>query len=123
MSSNDSMKVVKASACNVKVDVEGNIVYPIEITGTLRILNLGVVDYSRKTFHTSTNIFPIGYKSIREHQSVSCIGQRAYYTCEVLDDGNKPLFKVTCSDEPDDPVIRDTASASWLEFVKRIAQL
>ena len=68
------MKVVKAAACTVKIDVEGNIVYPIEITGTLRILNLGVVDYSRKLFHTSTNIFPIGYKSIREHQSVSCIG-------------------------------------------------
>jgi len=51
------------------------------------------------------------------------MGQRAYYTCEILDDGTKPLFKVTCSDEPDDPIIRETASGAWLIFVQRIANM
>ena len=123
MTASDSQKVIKAAPCQIKTDSSGNIIYPIEITGTLKILNLGVIDFERKTFHTSTNIFPIGYKSIREHMSVSSIGHRAQYTCEILDDGAKPLFKVTCSEEPDDPVIRDTASGAWLEFVKRIANM
>jgi hypothetical protein len=39
------MKPLKISAFAVQTDKEGNIVYPIEITGTLKILNLGVIDY------------------------------------------------------------------------------
>lgn len=52
LTQSESSKVFKASACTIKTDVNGNIVYPIEITGTLRILNLGTIDYKRKLFHT-----------------------------------------------------------------------
>jgi hypothetical protein len=38
----------------------------------------------------------------------------------VIDDGSKPVFKVTCSEAPGNPVERDTASGAWLEFVKKI---
>ena len=35
------------TACKVERDYEGNIVYPIVVTPTLKILNLGVVEYER----------------------------------------------------------------------------
>ena len=44
MSQQESSKVIKASPCQVKMDADGNIIYPIEITGTLKILNLGVIE-------------------------------------------------------------------------------
>ena len=111
--------MLKASNLNVRTDESGNIIYPISVTGTLKIMNLGRVDYTRNLFHSASNIFPIGFKSVREAQSILEIGKRADFTCEVLDDGQKPMFKVTCSEEPHNPVIKDSASGAWLEFVKR----
>ena len=99
--------------------MEGNIIYPICVTGTLKILNLGVIDPSRNLFHSTANIFPIGFKSVREAASIFEIGKRADFTCEILDDGSKPMFKVTCNEDPSGSIIRDSASGSWLDFVKR----
>ena len=114
-----AMKLVKASNLNVRTDMEGNIQYPIVVTPSLSILNLGVIDPSRSLFHSSANIFPIGFKSVREAASITQVGMRAQYTCEILDDGVKPMFKVTCSEEPNNPVIKDSASGSWMDFLKR----
>lgn len=119
----DAQKVLKASNLNVKTDAEGNIMYPIVVTGTLKILSLGVIDPSRDLFHTASNIFPIGFKSVREAASIVEVGRRAEFTCEILDDGQKPMFKVTCSDEPHNPVLRDSASGAWMDFVKRTNEI
>ena len=108
---------------NVRTDEQGNIIYPIAVTGTLKILNLGVIDPSRTLFHSVANIFPIGFKSVREAASILEVGKRAEYTCEVLDDGSKPMFKVTCSEDPHNPIIRDSASGAWLDFVKRTNEI
>ena len=35
------------TACKVEKDGEGNIVYPIIVTQTLKIMNLGTVEYER----------------------------------------------------------------------------
>lgn len=51
------------------------------------------------------------------------IGGRAEYICEILDGGDRPLFKVTPSEEPDKPIIRDSTSGCWLEIVKRIESM
>ena len=98
--------------------------YPIVVSPTLKILNLGVIDYSRQFFHSNRNIFPIGYKSIRECASMIYAGQRCEYVCEILDTGgNGPVFKVTCMDDPHNPLIRDSSSGAWIEIVKRINDL
>ena len=89
------------------------------MTQTLKVLNLGVIDYTRPEFHTQTNIFPIGFKSQRDAMGIVEVGKRAIYTCEVLDDGTKPMFKVACDDDPHNPIISDTASGAWLHFVKK----
>ena len=60
---------------------------------------------------------------MRESASILEIGKRADFTCEILDDGSKPMFKVTCSEEIHNPVIRDSASGAWLDFVKRTNEI
>ena len=115
--------MVKASNLNVRTDDQGNILYPIHVTQTLRILNLGVIDCHRSMFHSAANIFPIGFKSVREAAGILEVGRRAEYTCEILDDGSKPMFKVTCSEDPQNPVISDSASGAWLVFVKKTNEI
>ena len=97
--------------------------YPIEITQTLKVLNLGVIDWTRPLFHTSSNIYPIGFKSIRDHQSCKVISGRAKYTCEVLCRDDKPVFRVTSSEFPEMPVEKDSASGAWMFFAKKINDL
>ena len=75
---------------NIETDEEGNIKYPIIVHQSLKILDLGYIEYERPSYHTATNIFPIGFKSIRVHHSAKSVGGRAEYTCEILDGGEKP---------------------------------
>ena len=46
-------KILKPIKVEVKTDSDGNIKYPIEISSTLKVLNLGIVDYLRPAFHNS----------------------------------------------------------------------
>jgi hypothetical protein len=50
-------------------------------------------------------------------------GGRAEYTCEILDGGEKPHFKVTASEDPENPIIKDTASGCWIEIVRKIENI
>lgn len=105
---------------NIDTDDEGNIKYPIIIHQSLKILDLGSIESDRQFYHTSSNIFPIGFTSIRIHSSINDVGGRAEYTCEILDGGEKPMFKVTSSEDPENPIMRESTSGCWLEFAKKI---
>ena len=48
------------------------------------------------------------------------VGTRSQYICEILDGGPRPLFKVTCSEDPGNPLIRDSSSGVWIDICKRI---
>jgi hypothetical protein len=61
--------------------------------------------------------------SVRTHASTKIFGERAEYTCEILDGGAKPLFKVTSSEDPDHPIVKDAMSGCWLEIVKKVEGL
>ena len=50
-------------------DEAGKIIYPIIINSSLSILDLGEVEYERPNYHSEKNLFPIGFKSLREHNS------------------------------------------------------
>lgn len=67
----------KITKINVDRDGDGNIKYPIVVMPTLTILNLGIVDYERPNYHSEKNIFPIGWKSVREATSYKNVGSRA----------------------------------------------
>ena len=104
---------VKQEKFGVKRDENGNIIYPVIISNNLRILNLGTIVYDNKNYHSEKNIFPIGYKSVREHTSMFSLDRRAEYTCEILDGGQKPQYKVTSNEDPEHPIIKDSSTACW----------
>lgn len=60
----------------IKKNDQGDIVYPIIVNNSLVIENFGVIDWSRPQYHTEKNLFPIGFRSVREHQSVNNPGER-----------------------------------------------
>lgn len=51
----------KIAAVKFDRDNRGDVMYPIFVSPTLKIMNLGVIDYQRPFFHSNRNIFPIGY--------------------------------------------------------------
>jgi hypothetical protein len=65
----------KFTRVNIERDLEGNILYPIVISPTLSILNLGVVEWERPAYHSEKNIFPIGFKSLRKGTSMVTLGK------------------------------------------------
>lgn len=99
---------------------EGEIIYPIFVNNSLKIQNLGVIDYHRQMYHTEKNLFPIGYTSLREHMSLVNPGERTQYVCEILDGGSKPLYKVTPLDDPTNSIIKDSSTGCWIEICKKI---
>ena len=104
---------LKQEKFGVKRDENGNIIYPVIISNNLKILNLGTIVHDNKNYHSEKNIFPIGYKSVREHTSMFSLDRRAEYTCEILDGGPKPQYKVTSSEDPEHPIIKDSSTACW----------
>ena len=103
----------KQDKFNVRRDANGKIIYPVIISNNLKILNLGTIVHDRKNYHSEKNIFPIGYKSVREHTSMFSLERRAEYICEILDGGEKPQYKVTSSEDPEHPIIKDSSTACW----------
>ena len=61
---------------------------------------------SGPNFHSEHNLFPIGYISVRTYSSMFHKGQKAEYTCEILDGADKPIYRVTSSDDPNNPIVR-----------------
>ena len=89
----------------------------------MQILNLGVIDYERPNYHSEKNFFPLGYKALREYTSMFKLNERCTYICEILDGGARPIFKVTCSDDPNNPLVRDSSSGVWIDICKKINEL
>ena len=106
-------KVCGVKPIKLERDENGNIVYPFNVTTSLQILNLGTIDSSRKAFHSATNFFPIGFKSIREAPSILEPGKRGKFTCEIFDDGNKPIYRVSSLEDPTKVMTGDSSSAVW----------
>jgi hypothetical protein len=106
----------------VEQDEEGNFKYPIEVSGSLKILNLGRIEYEREQYHTKNNLFPIGYTVQREAGSMYTKGKKAIYTCEILDNGDKPKYRITCEekDHHTEIIERTSSTACWLEVTTRI---
>ena len=94
--------------------------YPIVITPSIQILNLGYIEFEKKLYHSKTNLFPIGFKSVRRYVSLVDPETRCDYTCEILDGLDRPIFRVTCADDPLKPIERDSATAIWKHILETI---
>lgn len=47
-------------------------------------------------------------------------GQKADYTCEILDGGEKPLYRVTSSEDPENPIVKDSSTGCWVYICKKV---
>ena len=125
--SSSLIKKIKTSKFAVPKDNDGNIIYPIVINNSLTILNLGEIDLNRPNYQSGRNIFPIGFKSIREHSSIFHAKERIEYLCEILDGGAKPLFRVTPMQErvpmDEHAIIRDSCTGCWIVICNRVNEL
>ena len=50
-------------------------------------------------------------------------GKTDEYICEILDGGFKPYFKVTCSSDPENPMIQQSSSGVWIDICKKVNDL
>ena len=110
---------VKRKKFAIEKDDKGKLIFPISVSPSLTILDIGKID-SRPNYHSEKNIFPIGFKSVREHPSMINPKERGYYTCEILDGGDKPIFKLTSHDDSSNPIIKDTCTGCWIVVCNRI---
>ena len=121
------IKKNKTSKFAVPRDSDGNIIYPIVINNSLTILNLGEIDLTRPNYQSGRNIFPIGFKSIREHSSIFHAKERIEYLCEILDGGAKPLFRVTPMQDrqpsEEHAILRDSCTGCWIVICNRVNEL
>ena len=51
------------------------------------------------------------------------LGQRAKYTCEILDGGTKPKYQLTSSEDPNNPIIKESSTACWSYVCNKINDL
>ena len=49
-------------------------------------------------------------------------GKKCQYTCEILDGGTEPLFRVTCSDESE-PIIQNSSTSCWNIIINKINEI
>jgi hypothetical protein len=89
----------------------------------LHILNLGEIEYESPYYHTEKNLFPKGFKSLREHSSMFKLGERAHYTSEILDGGLKPMYKLIPHEDPDHPIIKESSTGCWIVVCNKINEL
>eukprot|EP00854_Cymbomonas_tetramitiformis_P004620 gene4620-5659_t len=87
----------------VQRDGSGMPVMPISLGPSLRVLRLGNVD-PRPTFHSENYIWPVKYRSERHYASCKDPDARVVYTCEIVDGGGVPEFRVTAADAPEEPI-------------------
>ena len=119
---NPSQKIFPSQK-NLNYNNNNNNTNLIYINSSLQIINLGRIEYERINYHTNDMLFPIGFKSMRIDQSIYEIDKKVEYICEILDGGDKPQFKLISEEEPNNPVVKESPSACWQVFYKKINSL
>lgn len=109
-------------AVGIPRDDHGAVVFPIKL-GVLTIESLGKIVTDRESFHQDKYIWPVGFKSVRDYMSTKTPDARCKYVCEIVDDGERPLFVVTPEDDPENPSKAHSASQAWKNILDRVNKL
>ena len=88
--------------------------------GGVVVKKLGNVVFDRPAYHTRRFIYPVGFLSERSYASYRQPGTKTVYTCEVLDGGVRPEFKITVSDDMDNPIVAADPTAAWRVVEQRV---
>ncbi len=89
--------------------------------GPVVVFSLGCLT-SPSVFHTRRYILPVGFTSVRSFTSFVQPDTQCPYICEILDSGDEKqaLFRVTCIDDVEQPVVALSPSAAWRQVVRMI---
>ncbi|RIB11896.1 F/Y rich C-terminus-domain-containing protein [Gigaspora rosea] len=101
----------------VEQDEHGSYKLPVQI-GILTVLSLGTVVYERDTFHNERYIWPVGYAVKRAYNSMINAESQTMYVCKIEDGGDGPKFVIEAEDQPDKPIIANTATGAWTSVVR-----
>ena len=71
-------------------------------------------------FHKRSYIYTIGFTSTKPWLSSKNISQKCDHTCEIIDGGQRPMFRVTASDRTDAPITATTPGGAWNAIKKRV---
>lgn len=102
----------------IERDEFGNPKLPQQI-GVLTVLNLGKIKTDRDTFHNERYIFPVGYTVRRTYPSMIDPHNNTIITSTILDGGDGPRFHVLAADQPNDPIVANSATGAWTVVVKK----
>lgn len=102
----------------IERDELGNPKLPQQI-GVLTVLNLGKIKTDRDTFHNERYIFPVGYTVRRTYPSMINPHNNTIITSTILDGGDGPRFHVLAADQPNDPIVANSATGAWTVVVKK----
>ena len=95
---------------------------PYQVSASLKLVHVGVIHKS-DYYHAEHNMFPVGFKTIRTHNSMLQRNVKTEYTCEILDGGEKPIYKVTCAEDPANPIVRDSSTGCWIYVCNKINEI
>eukprot|EP01022_Parablepharisma_sp_SALTPOND_P012336 TRINITY_DN1581_c0_g1_i1.p1 TRINITY_DN1581_c0_g1~~TRINITY_DN1581_c0_g1_i1.p1 ORF type:complete len:782 (-),score=65.59 TRINITY_DN1581_c0_g1_i1:72-2336(-) len=110
----------KPTVETIRRDSKGNVVYPVAVSPSLTVLELGTIG---KESRTERCVYPIGYKAIREHMSVKDSGKKAKYLCEIMEKGTKLLFEVKPLEDLEHPIHGTTATEAWRAVNEKVNEL
>lgn len=106
---------------DVRLGDDGRPQYPIQLTSTAYIADLGRIVTDRAGFHTERYIYPAGFRSSRLYASTLDPTKRTRYTCEILDVGDQmPLFRVTMDENPDCTYEGNSPTSPWNLIVQQV---
>eukprot|EP00339_Tiarina_fusa_P012625 CAMPEP_0117033454 /NCGR_PEP_ID=MMETSP0472-20121206/23902_1 /TAXON_ID=693140 ORGANISM="Tiarina fusus, Strain LIS" /NCGR_SAMPLE_ID=MMETSP0472 /ASSEMBLY_ACC=CAM_ASM_000603 /LENGTH=1984 /DNA_ID=CAMNT_0004742375 /DNA_START=28 /DNA_END=5983 /DNA_ORIENTATION=+ len=100
-------------------DASGSPIFPITV-GKMRVEALGVIVHDRPEYHNTKYIWPVGFRSARTYQSFLNPSERTEYTNEILDGGEKPLFRVTAADAPDHSATASSPTGAWSSVLRQV---
>lgn len=95
---------------------------PCQVSASLKLVHVGTIHQS-EYYHSEHNLFPVGFKTIRTHNSMLHRNVKTEYTCEILDGGEKPIYKVTCAEDPGNPIVRDSSTGCWIYVCNKINEI
>jgi hypothetical protein len=105
-------------------DEDGKPIFPIRLSNTVWITDLGHIVSDRVNFHTERFIYPVGFKSSRPYFSTFDPPQKVRYTSEIVDTGAElPVFRVTMDGHPEVSFEGPTLSSPWNALTRKIFEL
>ncbi|CEP09409.1 hypothetical protein [Parasitella parasitica] len=107
----------------IRRDEQGNPVLPQKI-GVLTVTNLGRIVTDREAFHTERYIFPVGYTVQRIYPSMIDPVKNTLVTSTIIDSGGGgPKFQIIAADQPNDPIIANSATGAWTVVVRKTNEI